>query len=88
MLILSRRPGQKVVFPGLGITIEVLRSSGSVARLGIEAPEDVAVLRDEILAKSVLNKSSATGTNSPAVRESLHQWKNKLNQLLLIFSSL
>lgn len=83
MLILSRRPGQKVVFPGLGITIEVLRSSGSVARLGIEAPEDVAVLRDEILEKSVLNKSAATGTNSPADRESLHQWKNKLNHMML-----
>ncbi|MFM9966641.1 MAG: carbon storage regulator [Planctomycetaceae bacterium] len=48
MLVLSRRPGPKVVFPSLGVAIEVLRSRGSVTRLGIEAPDDVPVLRDDI----------------------------------------
>lgn len=48
MLVLARRPGQKIVFPGLGVSIEVLRTNGNVTRLGIEAPQDVVVLRDEV----------------------------------------
>ncbi|WP_373650762.1 response regulator [Schlesneria sp. DSM 10557] len=82
MLVLSRRPGQRVVFPGLGITIDVLRSAGSVVRLGIEAPNDVKVLREE-----VLDNSSDSASRSPAptskmtkeVRELSHAWRNKLN---------
>jgi carbon storage regulator CsrA len=49
MLVLARRPGQKVVFPGLGISVEVLRARGTVTRLGIEAPDDVVVMRQEVL---------------------------------------
>lgn len=82
MLVLSRRPGQKVVFPSLGIAIEVLRSRGAVTRLGIEAPDDVPVLRDE-----VLTKKAATGDTvsigSPNERQCRHEWRNKLNQLML-----
>lgn len=48
MLVLSRRPGQKIVFPKLGISIEVLKLSGTVARIGITAPLDVEVHREEI----------------------------------------
>ena len=84
MLVLSRRPGQKVVFPSLGVAIEVLRSRGSVMRLGIEAPDDVPILRDELLTK----KSAAISKNSdpepsPTDREWRHEWRNKLNLLML-----
>lgn len=48
MLVLSRRPGEKIVFPKLGISIEVLKLSGTVARIGITAPVDVEVHRKEI----------------------------------------
>jgi CheY-like chemotaxis protein/sRNA-binding carbon storage regulator CsrA len=84
MLVLSRRPGQKVVFPSLGIAIEVLRTSGAVTRLGVEAPDSVPVLRDELV-----TTQSATAAAVPAVPPSqsdrLHQhaWRNKLNHLLL-----
>lgn len=83
MLVLSRRPGQKVLFPSLGISIEVLRSRGSIARLGIEAPDDVAVLREEVLEKSARVDSVETSTLSPTARELRHAWRNKLNQLML-----
>lgn len=83
MLVLSRRAGQKVLFPSLGISIEVLRSRGSIARLGIEAPEDVTVLREEVLEKSTRADSVVTSTISPMDCELRHQWKNKLNQLML-----
>lgn len=55
MLVLSRRPGQRIVFPKLGISIEVLKLNGNVARLGITAPPDVDVHREEIhMRKSAL----------------------------------
>lgn len=49
MLVLSRRPGQRICIPELGISIEVLRSSGTVAKLGITAPLGVDVHRAEVL---------------------------------------
>jgi len=47
MLVLSRKPGQKLQI-GDNITITVLEVHGHVLRLGIEAPRDVRVLRAEL----------------------------------------
>jgi len=49
MLVLSRRANQSVVFPTLGITVEVLQTKGNSVRLGITAPKQVDVLREELL---------------------------------------
>lgn len=86
MLVLSRRPGQKVVFPGLGISVEVMRSQGSVTRLGIEAPDHVPILREEVLdrdATLVLSADMTAAAESPMERARRHDLKNKLNQLTL-----
>lgn len=84
MLVLSRRPGQKVVFPSLGIAIEVLRSRGAVTRLGIEAPDDVPVLRDEVLSKNAEADTEFSRTSATLnERQRRHEWKNKLNHLML-----
>ena len=48
MLVLSRRLNEKIVLPGLGITIQVLDIRRGTVRLGIEAPPDVSVLREEL----------------------------------------
>lgn len=48
MLVLSRREQEAVVFPKLGIRIEVTRIRGKAVSIGIEAPESVRVLRGEI----------------------------------------
>ena len=47
MLILSRRPGESLTI-GDEITITVVGVSGNQIRLGIAAPRDVRVLREEI----------------------------------------
>lgn len=44
MLVLSRKETDKIVFPTLGITVEVLRLRGNVARIGIDAPPGCARL--------------------------------------------
>lgn len=47
MLILTRRVGETVVV-GDNISVTVLGFKGSQVRLGIEAPADVSVHREEI----------------------------------------
>jgi carbon storage regulator CsrA len=49
VLVLSRRVGEKLVLPGLGVTVEVLAVKGRVVRIGIVAPPDVKVVRGELL---------------------------------------
>jgi carbon storage regulator len=47
MLVLSRKPGERIMI-GSDITITVLAVKGSSVRIGIEAPDDVRVLRSEL----------------------------------------
>lgn len=49
MLVLSRRLNEKIVLPGLGVTVQVLSIKRGVVRLGIEAPPDISVCREEVL---------------------------------------
>ena len=48
MLVLTRKPGQRILIDG-GISIAVLAVDGERVRLGIEAPAGVAVLRAELV---------------------------------------
>ena len=50
MLILSRRIGEKLVI-GEGVFFTVLGIKGNQVRLGIDAPADVSVHREEIFLK-------------------------------------
>ena len=47
MLILTRREGESVRI-GEDVTVTVLRVKGSQVRIGVSAPKDVAVQREEI----------------------------------------
>lgn len=80
MLVLSRRPDQQVVFPGLGIKVRLLRIQGQTARLGIEAPPQIEVLRDEI-APAIDQAAVAAALVSN--EELSHQLRNRLNAATL-----
>ena len=47
MLVLSRRESERIRL-GDSIVVTIVRVSGDKVRLGIEAPADVLVLRDEL----------------------------------------
>jgi carbon storage regulator len=47
MLVLSRKESQRLRL-GDSIVVTIVRVSGDKVRLGIEAPPDVLVLRDEL----------------------------------------
>lgn len=51
MLVLSRKIGEKIVIPQQNITLTVLEIRGDRIRLGITAPADVTVHRQEIWQK-------------------------------------
>jgi carbon storage regulator len=48
MLVLTRKTGERIVVPRYQITMTVLEIAGSRVRLGITAPADVVVHRDEV----------------------------------------
>lgn len=48
MLVLTRKKGEIVVLPTLGIKVTVLEVRGDKVRLGFEAPRDVPIHREEI----------------------------------------
>jgi carbon storage regulator len=60
MLILSRRPGESVKI-GDEVTVKVLGIRGIQVRLGFEAPQDVAVHREEVF----LRLKAETSANAP-----------------------
>jgi carbon storage regulator len=70
MLVIRRRPGE-VLLIGDNIEVEVLESSHSQVKLGIRAPKDVVVLRQEIRLTQQQNRMSAQQTTPEAMKRLL-----------------
>ena len=82
MLVLSRREKQKICFPELDITVEILRVKGSAVRVGVEAPIEIKVLRDEIKDPwSYQNRADQQVVRFPKAER--HAMRNKLNTISL-----
>lgn len=59
MLILTRRPGERVVI-GEDVLVTVMEISGQTVRLGIAAPDELPIYREEIwLAVKDENRAAA-----------------------------
>ncbi len=48
MLVLTRRIGERVVIPTLGITVEIVNVKGNAVRLGFTAPREIPIQRAEL----------------------------------------
>lgn len=59
MLVLSRKPGEKLNI-GSDIVITIIRTKNNQVRIGIEAPDDVRVLRSELEAEPVFDGPADT----------------------------
>ena len=59
MLILSRKPGQQCRIGG-DITITILRIQGGQVRIGITAPKEIGVHREEIYQRICLEETPIT----------------------------
>ena len=62
MLILTRRVGETLMI-GDSVTVTILGVKGNQVRVGITAPKDVAVHREEIFQR--IGKESAPGADNP-----------------------
>ena len=62
MLILTRRVGETLMI-GDSVTVTILGVKGNQVRVGITAPKDVAVHREEIFQR--IGKESAPGADLP-----------------------
>jgi carbon storage regulator len=67
MLVLTRRRGEEIVLSG-GIRITVLRVQGNRVRIGITAPENVAVYRQELVER-LQGESDQTDAPLPTLVE-------------------
>jgi carbon storage regulator len=63
MLILTRRPGERVVI-GDEILVTVMAVSGHTVRLGIEAPQGIQIYREEIWL-AVMEENRAAAAAAP-----------------------
>jgi carbon storage regulator CsrA len=73
MLVLSRRINEKLVFPDIGAAVQVVSVRGNSVRLGIQAPQEVTVLRGEIPAFRAegADAAQATGPAEQTIRHPL-----------------
>ena len=63
MLILTRRIGEKIVIDD-DVTITILGVKGNQVRVGIEAPREVQVHREEIYQRILKERSNGAGRSS------------------------
>jgi carbon storage regulator len=63
MLVLSRKPGESIVIDGQ-IVVKIVRLEGDMVKLGIEAPADVPVHRQEVYDEIQKNNQEAV-TSGP-----------------------
>lgn len=82
MLVLSRRANQKVLFPNLGITVEIVGVKGNNVKLGIDAPPEIRILRSELVEEqeeSGNTKLNQSNQNEASLKR--HQRNNQLNSI-------
>jgi carbon storage regulator CsrA len=81
MLVLSRRPGQKIVFPDIQTAVQIVSVKPGVVRVGVEAPEHIGVYREELLERADFQAMETQGGTTPddKVQQLTHLLNNRLN---------
>lgn len=74
MLILSRKPGETLVINN-EIEVKIIEISGDKVKIGIEAPKNVKILRQELSQTMDSNKASTSKMSPSRLRDMLSDIK-------------
>jgi len=90
MLVVSRRPEESIVFSELGITVTLLNVRGNTARIGIDAPRDVTILRGELAdsgatRNATTDRSAAQAAPAPDPQHHIRNVLNSLNLFTMVY---
>jgi carbon storage regulator CsrA len=88
MLVLSRRESEKVLFPTLGISVELLRVQGNKARLGIDAPPEIPVLRHELTERSSVELTPDGSNTRRQLSDLAHAVRRRLDSAAVALNEL
>jgi carbon storage regulator len=76
MLVLTRKPGQSIMI-GDGVEVQVLSVAGEKVRLGITAPRDVSIFRNEVYdrieSENASREEEDDGETNAAVEDALER---------------
>ncbi len=81
MLVLTRKPGQSIMI-GDGVEVQVLSVAGEKVRLGITAPRDVSIFRNEVYDRieSEADESTAREDEDPGTNEAVANALQRLSR--------
>src|SRR5262245_24170636 len=57
MLVLTRRTREKILIPAISTSVQILNIRSNAVRLGIDAPSDISIVRDEIAGANLASAS-------------------------------
>jgi carbon storage regulator len=78
MLVLTRKIGESINI-GTNIKVTVVSIDGSQVRLGIDAPKDVIIHREEVYKKIIEENKAAIGTSKIDLKSIADNWKKMKN---------
>ena len=81
MLVLSRRAQEKISFPQVGITIHFLRVRSGTTKVGIDAPMDVQIVRDEVDDDAAMAAEATRKELVRLPRQERHAIRNELHTI-------
>jgi carbon storage regulator CsrA len=72
VLVLTRREKERILLPDVGVTVELMAVTGNRARLGIKAPKNIRILREEVAAcRDALMQAMTGGPVEDALKQAL-----------------
>jgi carbon storage regulator len=73
VLVLTRKPGEKIVI-GTGITLTVVQIQSDRIRVGLEAPDQVRILRGELIDRDELPEAD------PDLESKPREWQDESSE--------
>jgi carbon storage regulator len=79
MLVLTRKPGQSIMI-GDGVEVQVLSVAGEKVRLGITAPRDVSIFRNEVYDRIESESAGREGQDDGGTNAAVEDAFERLSQ--------